>query len=215
MKSASRWKFSQGRTPGAARLAARPRVHASSGRRPVARAQWGRSPPARPMPRSRSSSTASFAAAIVPTAAPTRSRRLSRRVWAAAGDRTWRVAHIRPRLAVQPLWNRPHRAAAGPLSIQQPARGLSGLRGNRPHHGARSQPDRSRPVQDDPLRRDRPVVDPGLSPVPRGIAGRRAQSSTFRSTFPSSCLGPTQVEFLIEGDAIQRFCRASRLLSRP
>ena len=81
-------------------------------------------------------------------------------------DRAGRVAHIRSRLAVQPLRNRPHRAAAGPLPLQQPARGLPGLRRDRPHDGARLEPDRSRPVPNDPLRRDRALVDPGLSALP-------------------------------------------------
>ena len=129
------------------------------------------------------------------------------------GDRARRVAHLRSRLAMQPLRDRPHRASARPVSIQQSARRVPGLRRDRPDDGARPGPNRSRPVPNDPLGRDCALVDPRLIAATSMICSRSPPSSTSPSTSRSICsTDPDRAAR--RGRPRPRFRRPEGLLSR-
>ena len=110
-----------------------------------------------------------------------------------------RVLDLRPRLAMQPMRDRSPRAPAQPVPVQQPPRGLPGLRGLRPDDGARPGPDRPRPVEDDPRGRHRPLDDARPIGAPRGVARRRGRRSTSRSTSRSSASTPSRSSGCVEG----------------
>ena len=143
--------------------------------------------PARRRSRSRSSSIAWSAARIPPErradSIETAFEKGLGRCRVIAGDRfagpTFAAGAAR-------LRDRSPRAPAQPVPLQQPPGGLPRLRGSRPDDRARPGPHRARPVEDDPRRGARALVDAGLSGLSSRCCWRCRASWTFRWTSRSS-----------------------------